>query len=231
MGLNHGLQIPAENMIFLWDAASLYNDNRQANANGDGLNSIGLNRRFKWTGTSTWNSGFKGYRIAGASSLSVEPAINFTTSTISFCLWNLGGIGQSGVAFALGNNNNISIDLPRFSAGAGSSILFRADNGDPQFISKVVSAEELHGWTFWAGTKNATTGNMRLYRNGELWHSGGSRTTTILTNAGETGYLFSARGGQQPLQSALSMFFLYNSELTQTQIQKIFNSTRGRYGV
>lgn len=40
-------------------------------------------------------------------------------------------------------------------------------------IDKAANANEYAGtWNHWAFTKNANTGNMRIYKNGELWHSG-----------------------------------------------------------
>lgn len=40
-------------------------------------------------------------------------------------------------------------------------------------IDKAANASEYAGnWVHWAFTKNAATGNMRIYKNGALWHSG-----------------------------------------------------------
>lgn len=228
MGQYYNPSIPLSNLFLLWDTANLRSDNRLANSAGAGNDLIHPTRRIYWTGTSTWNSGFLGYRTSGGSSINTD-TLNISSSRFSFCLWNLGGTGQSGVAFATGNNNNISLNLPRFVAGVGSSVLFRADDGTDDFISKIVSANELNGWTFWAGTKNATTGNMNLYRNGTLWHSGSSKTRTISTN--EALYIFSARGGSQVLASGLSMLAFYLSELSQKEIQQFYEATKGRYGL
>ncbi len=35
------------------------------------------------------------------------------------------------------------------------------------------------GWTHWAFTKNAATGRMAIYRNGELWREGGGMTLPL----------------------------------------------------
>ncbi|MEC7863890.1 MAG: LamG-like jellyroll fold domain-containing protein, partial [Bacteroidota bacterium] len=39
--------------------------------------------------------------------------------------------------------------------------------------------EYTDGWSHWAFTKNATTGDLKIYRNGVLWHSGTGYTRTI----------------------------------------------------
>ncbi len=44
-------------------------------------------------------------------------------------------------------------------------------------IDKLANAEDFKGkWNHWAFTKNATTGEMKIYLNGALWHSGTGKT-------------------------------------------------------
>ncbi len=47
-------------------------------------------------------------------------------------------------------------------------------------INKSAAAAEFEGsWAYWTFTKNATTGSMKIYRNGELWHSGTNKMNSI----------------------------------------------------
>ena len=47
-------------------------------------------------------------------------------------------------------------------------------------IDKAASLNEYTDeWSHWAFTKNATTGDLKIYRNGVLWHSGTGHTRTI----------------------------------------------------
>ena len=47
-------------------------------------------------------------------------------------------------------------------------------------IDKAASLNEYtDDWSHWAFTKNATTGDLKIYRNGVLWHSGTGHTRTI----------------------------------------------------
>ncbi|MDC0204441.1 peptide-N-glycosidase F-related protein [Flavobacteriales bacterium] len=47
-------------------------------------------------------------------------------------------------------------------------------------IDKAASLNEYTDeWSHWAFTKNATTGDLKIYRNGILWHSGTGHTKTI----------------------------------------------------
>jgi len=47
-------------------------------------------------------------------------------------------------------------------------------------ISKTVSLEKLKGsWRHWVFTKNVTDGTMKIYLDGEIWHSGSSLTRSL----------------------------------------------------
>ena len=47
-------------------------------------------------------------------------------------------------------------------------------------IDKAASLSEYTGsWSHWSFTKNATTGSLKIYRNGSLWHSGTGHTRTL----------------------------------------------------
>lgn len=229
MSLSHGVKVPLRGINLYWDSANLRSDNRQANAGGAGFDLVLSSRYIYWTGTNTWSSSNLGYRTSGGASIFID-SLPINSSTFSFCLWNLGGTGQSGYAFGSGNNMNISLALPLFTAGVGSSIIFRADNGNSDAIFKQPTAAELSGWTFWAGTKNTSTGEMKLYRNGVLWHSESSRTTTVNTNANGIRF-FSDVGGSNVLASAMSIIAFYTSELSISEINQFYNNTKGRYGL
>ena len=47
-------------------------------------------------------------------------------------------------------------------------------------IDKAATLNEYAGqWSHWAFTKNTVTGNMKIYRNGQLWHSGSGKTKSM----------------------------------------------------
>ncbi len=47
-------------------------------------------------------------------------------------------------------------------------------------IDKAASPSEYtNSWSHWTFTKNSTTGNMKIYRNGVLWHSGTGKTRAM----------------------------------------------------
>lgn len=76
------------------------------------------------------------------------------------------------------NQRNFNVHLP----WSDNNIYFDCgySAGSYDRINKVASAAEQGGqWNHWAFTKNATSGVMRIYRNGVLWHSGTSKTKAI----------------------------------------------------
>ncbi|OQW92628.1 MAG: hypothetical protein BWK78_01115 [Thiotrichaceae bacterium IS1] len=94
--------------------------------------------------------------------------------TISF--WAKGGNSlpkQNSVISANGANNErvLNIHFP-WSDG----VIYFDCGGDANGfdrISKAAQPTEYKGqWVHWAFTKNVTTGEMKVYRNGALWHSG-----------------------------------------------------------
>jgi len=94
--------------------------------------------------------------------------------TVSF--WAKGGNSlpkQNSIIYANGANNErvLNIHFPwsdgtvYFDCGANASEFDR--------INKAAQPTDYKGqWAHWAFTKNAKTGEMKVYRNGTLWHSG-----------------------------------------------------------
>lgn len=119
----------------------------------------------------------KGLVFDGVDNLVELPPASFPTGneiTISF--WAKGGtsLPQYTAAIAAVNATNqriYSVSLPwidqvvYYDCGGGA-------NGYDR-IEKAASASQYKGtWTHWAFTKNAATGEMKIYCNGVLWHSG-----------------------------------------------------------
>jgi hypothetical protein len=72
----------------------------------------------------------------------------------------------------------LNIHLPYFD----NQVYFDCGHDGTTFdrIQKQAQAADLQGsWTHWAFTKNVTTGEMKIYRNGTLWHSGTGKTRPL----------------------------------------------------
>lgn len=84
-------------------------------------------------------------------------------------------------------------------------------------IDKAASTTNLEGqWNHWAFVKNATSGQMKIYLNGTLWHSGTGKTKAIEIDRFKFG---SNVGENYPYFGYMDNFSVWNSELSQTEIQ------------
>lgn len=74
-------------------------------------------------------------------------------------------------------NRTLNVHLP----WSNSNIYFDCGwDGGYDRIEKGATPDEIEGrWNHWAFTKNAVSGDMKIYLNGELWHSGTGKTKPI----------------------------------------------------
>ena len=70
-------------------------------------------------------------------------------------------------------------------------------------------------WIHWAFTKNADTGEQKVYRNGMLWLSG---TGLVRPMTGVTTFTLGAHNNANFWNGSMDEFQLYNRELTQEEI-------------
>ncbi|MCD4736942.1 MAG: hypothetical protein K8R53_12935, partial [Bacteroidales bacterium] len=78
---------------------------------------------------------------------------------------------------------------------SNSSIYFDCGYADGGYdrINKEATQGEIEGqWNHWAFTKNAVSGEMKIFLNGDLWHSGGDKTKLIDIQDLILGYLHSS---------------------------------------
>ncbi|NNE28328.1 MAG: T9SS type A sorting domain-containing protein [Saprospiraceae bacterium] len=91
------------------------------------------------------------------------------------------------------------------------------DGGSYDRIDKAANIEDLRGqWNHWAFTKNANTGTMRIFLNGELWHSGTAKTRLIDLSRFVLG---KAADGSRFFPGLLDEFRVWKKELSVSAIQ------------
>ncbi len=103
--------------------------------------------------------------------------------TVSF--WAYGNTGamptETSILYGYGTNANerqLNIHLP----WSNNTIYFDCGytaGGFDRIEKTATAAEQAGQWQHWTFTKNATTGSMKIYLNGTLWHSGTSKTKNI----------------------------------------------------
>ncbi len=128
-------------------------------------------------------NGFSLNAVNGKIDIPTEPFSSISDEiTVSF--WSYGNEKvqpiHNSIFHGVDNNNNrqLNLHLP----WGNSSIYFDCGNDGTGYdrIDKAATADEFEGsWSQWAVTKNANSGNMKIYHNGELWHSGTDKNRLI----------------------------------------------------
>ena len=113
------------------------------------------------------------------------------------------------------NNRQLNLHLPWGNGG----IYFDCGNDGSGYdrIEKSATAEEYEGsWSHWAVTKNATTGDMKIYHNGELWQSGTGKTRLIDIQE----FIIATSGtADRSYFGKIDEFRIWNTELNELTIQ------------
>ncbi len=167
----------------------------------------------------------------GSNDYALIPSSSLVSSSqATFALWNFGN-SLAGTTFVLYFENSSGIRTFAVSLPWGTVIYFDAGNGSGdtgQYDRTFKSATEAEflGWQYWVFTKNSTAGTMRIYRNGELWHSATGKNAPV--GASATGSLGRGAGGFYH-NGRIGMAKLYSRELSAAEVRENYNATKGRY--
>lgn len=144
--------------------------------------------------------------------------------TVSFWTWGSEAFMPAPTSIISGvddnNNRQLNVHLP----WSNSSIYFDCGyDGGYDRINKEATPSEFKGrWNHWAFTKNAATGDMKIYLNGELWHSGTGKTNPInITNL----KIGDIHGGNRFYYGKIDECRIWNKALDQQTIQDWMNVT------
>ncbi|MEH2425091.1 MAG: LamG-like jellyroll fold domain-containing protein [Nostoc sp.] len=153
--------------------------------------------------------------------IELPPASIPSGNAITCSFWAYGGDAlptANSVVCALDANGTrlLNIHLP----WNNSVIFFDCGNNDGSYdrIDKQAQPNDYKGkWSHWAFTKDVTTGEMKIYLNGELWHSGTGKTFALpkTVNAQLGSY-----SGSHFYQGKLAEVQLWSRERTQAEIQQ-----------
>jgi glucosylceramidase len=189
---------------------------------------------FSYHGTvtnGTWVEGLSGRAVLfdGSSSRVILPAAAFSSisNEVTIALWVYGADSQprndtSLYAQNASGNRVLNINLP----WSDSKVYWDAGNLTTAYdrISKIASTANFMGrWNHWVFTKNATTGEMKVYLNGALWHSGTGKTRTM---AGITSVALGANTtGDSGYAGTLDELRLYKTELSADAVQALYTES------
>ena len=147
-----------------------------------------------------------------------------TGNLLTFEVWNYGlEVRSSSVieATIAGGSRSLNVHLPWSSR----DVFF--DCGGNRLLRLSDSWLDFLGWHHWVFTKNASTGVMRIYLDGNLWASSTGNTGTIAaTTAARLG---SYANNSNYHRAYVGEARLYNRDLTAEEVLRNFQATRGRY--
>lgn len=149
----------------------------------DAINSLTFDSESIGTSTALYYNSMNGVIEFNGSNSSLLELSDFDMGdemTIAF--WSKGN-ASSGTntsileAYDIDGNRVVNIHMPwsdnnmYFDAGAGS--------GYDRISKAMIAAEIDNNWNHWAFVKKQSTGEMFIYKNGLLWHSGTNKNSTI----------------------------------------------------
>ena len=181
----------------------------------------------------TYSSSNGGYLdFDGTNDYATLPELSIAVNEISFTVWNYGIIAKNSSIIYLENssgNRILNVHLPwsdgnvYFDKGYGGS--------SPPYdrISKSASNSEYQGWHHWAFTANTSTGSMKIYLDGVLWHSDTGKTKGMYDATGSGDRRIGRDGSSRHHQGYISNLKLYTKELTAAEVQQNYNALKGRY--
>jgi hypothetical protein len=132
---------------------------------------------FGYTGTAVdtaWVDGVRGKALEfnGSSSFVSIPSNVFDSisAEVSVAFWAYGSDdmpNQSAIVYAVDQSTNPVVSIH------DSMVWDSGNSAGYERIGQVADSSEIKGsWAHWVFTKNVNTGNMRIYRNSELWLAG-----------------------------------------------------------
>lgn len=108
------------------------------------------------------------------------------------------------------NTRMLNIHMP----WSNGQIYWDAPNGNR--LQKVATeAEYKNTWNHWAFIKNGSTGSMKIYKNGTLWHSGTDKSASL---KGITRFRI-GKGNDYQYIGKLDQFRVWKAELSETEIK------------
>ena len=155
----------------------------------------------------------------------LNPSCIPTGNEISISFWNYGINAQNSSIIASSQNSSeqtLNIHLP------WSNSYIYWDCGSPfNRINKEATPSEYQGWHHWVFTKNASTGNMSIYLDGLLWHSGTGLTSTI--PAMDIARIGSYWNNSINHNGRIAQCLIYNRALNATEIQQNYQATKDKF--
>lgn len=185
----------------------------------------------------TWVSGIDNGAIEMSSvsstiNLPAEP-FSYIDDTITIAMWAYGSdaLPKNNAVFSAtdsAGNRLLNIHLP----WGNGDVYWDAGNDGSSYdriVKSATPAEYKGQWNHWVFTKNASTGSMKIYLNGALWHSGSNTTRSMANITSAT--LGNQTAGSLAYDGMFDAVKLYNVELTASEVLDLTYSYTTTQGV
>ena len=189
----------------------------------------------------TFNSNFGGYFDFDGNGDDVTlPTLAIAGNELTFSVWNYGIESKnSGIIFLGDTGDNaggriLSVHLPYssnivyFDKGTTPGDGTNGPNNQYDRINYTATDAQYKGWHHWAFTANATTGFMRIYLDGALFHQDSGKTKTFSNVNGNIRKIGSMGGGSYH-RAYISNLQIYKKELSQAEIIHNIDAMKGRF--
>ncbi len=164
-------------------------------------------------------------KVSGQGHIDIaDSAFNTISDMITISFWANGDENVLPVnttffeALDTSGNRTVNVHFP----WSNGRIYWDCGNDGTSSYDRIDKAANLNeytgGWSHWAFTKNAITGSMKIYRNGQLWHSGTGKTKSM--NIQSFKLASRANGAGYFWHGKIKELRIFNQELGDTTIQK-----------
>lgn len=172
------------------------------------------------------NDRYVGFHGNNYISVAVTDSLNTIDSQITVSFWAYGNPlfqPQNGTSFEGVNaagNRVVNGHVP----WSNSNVYWDAGNNGSSYdrINKLANPDEISGkWNHWGMTKNVSTQVMKIYLNGNLWHSGTNKSygfdeiDKFLIGKGNS-------AGSSSFSGKIDEFAVFKAELSQLEIEENF---------
>ena len=159
-------------------------------------------------------------------SITVDTPMPEISDQVTVSFWHFGGdnLPEATTLFeGVDNDGNrqMNVHLP----WGNGTIFWDCGNdgsGWDRISKPAISAEYQGQWNHWAFSKNATTGEMRIFLNGDLWHNAIGRAKLIDVQSFRVGSAFIPT---RRSSASLSDFSVWNKALSEDEIEDLMLRT------
>lgn len=206
---------------FDWDGVSNILLDISYNRNTDASTDVKSNVQAVVSSLSANGDNDQYFEINGAGYVDVKQALPSVQNEITISFWSFGSEELPINTYAFegvdaGNLRQMNVHLP----WSNGQIYWDCGNDGSGYdrINKPASEDEYKNvWSHWSFTKNATTGDMKIYLNGSLWHSGTGFTRPIDIQEFRLG---GSANGNGRYYGKMDDFQIWNKELSEATIKE-----------